>query len=146
MRSLIDIATLSVAEIDELIATAYDIIENFKTKSENEIVNLITEKYGVSKQEVLECIEDVKSLKEQGKLFTEDAYENLGLEEAPFVKNGKLNIRCTKNGSAKISISAIAGGDTVAGQGLSVIGGTEFTREISVLSRNGGVAENGGWL
>ena len=74
----------------------------------------------------------------------EDAYEALGLEEAPFVKNGKLNIRCTKNGSAKIVIRAIAGGDVLGTEG--VMGGTEFTKEISVLSRETGMAKNGGWL
>ena len=78
--------------------------------------------------------------------ISDQAREALGVEGEPYIKYGKLFINCTRNGSAKISISAIAGGDTVAGQGLSVIGGTEFTREISVLSRNGGVAENGGWL
>ena len=74
----------------------------------------------------------------------EDAYEALSLEEAPFVKNGKLNIRCTKNGSAKIVIRAIAGGDVLGTEG--VMGGTEFTKEISVLSRETGMAKNGGWL
>ena len=78
--------------------------------------------------------------------ISDQAREALGVEGEPYIKYGKFFINCTRNGSAKISISAIAGGDTVAGQGLSVIGGTEFTREISVLSRNEGVAENGGWL
>lgn len=78
--------------------------------------------------------------------ISDQARETLGVEGEPYIKYGKFFINCTRNGSAKISISAIAGGDTVAGQGLSVIGGTEFTREISVLSRNEGVAENGGWL
>lgn len=74
----------------------------------------------------------------------EAAYEALGLEDAPFVKNGKLNIRCTKNGSAKITIRAIAGGDVLATEG--VMGGTEFSKEISILSREAGMAKNGGWL
>ena len=78
--------------------------------------------------------------------ISEQAREALGVEGEPYIKYGKFFIKCTKNGSAKISISAIAGGDTYAGQGLSGIGGTEFTREISVLSREAGVAENGGWL
>ena len=78
--------------------------------------------------------------------ISEQAREALGVEGEPYIKYGKFFIKCTKNGSAKISISAIAGGDTYAGQGLSGVGGTEFTREISVLSREAGVAENGGWL
>lgn len=78
--------------------------------------------------------------------ISDQARETLGVEGEPYIKYGKFFINCTKNGSAKISISAIAGGDSYAGQGLTGVGGTEFTREISVLSREAGVAENGGWL
>ena len=70
----------------------------------------------------------------------------LGIKGEPYVKYGKLYIHCEKEGSAKISISAIAGGSEVAGENNAVIGGTEFTREISLLSRVAGVSENGGWL
>lgn len=76
----------------------------------------------------------------------EEARESLGIEGDPYVKYGKLYIHCTKLGSAKISVSAISGGSEVAGQGNAQIGGTEFTREISILSREAAVAENGGWL
>ena len=62
------------------------------------------------------------------------------------MKYGKLYIRCENEGSAKISISAIAGGSEVAGQGSATMGGTEFTREVSVLSRMAATAENGAWL
>ena len=69
--------------------------------------------------------------------------EMLGIVGEPYVKNGKFHIHCSKTGSAKIRISAIAGG-TEAGGG-AVMGGTEFTKEISILSRE--VANNaGGWL
>ncbi len=74
---VLDTASGSVHSVDEV---AYDIIENFKSKNENEIVNLITEKYGVSKQEVLECIEDVKYLEENGKLWSVDEYETLAID------------------------------------------------------------------
>ena len=74
---VLDTASGSVHSVDEV---AYDIIENFKTKNENEIVNLITEKYGVSEQEVLECIEDVKYLEENGKLWSVDEYETLAID------------------------------------------------------------------
>ena len=60
------------------------------------------------------------------------------------VKGGKLNIKCTKVGSAKVVIKAIAGGDILAEDGA--IGGSEFTKEVSVLSREVAVAKNGGWL
>ena len=78
--------------------------------------------------------------------ISDAARETLGIVGDPYVKYGKLYIRCEKEGSAKISISAIAGGREVAGENNAVIGGTEFTREISLLSRVAGVSENGGWL
>lgn len=69
--------------------------------------------------------------------------ELLDVEGEPYVRNGKLFIKCNKTGSAKIRISAIAGGSSVGGGAL--IGGTEFTKEISILSRD--VASiAGGWL
>ena len=76
--------------------------------------------------------------------ISEEAREALGVEGALEVKSGKLNIKCTKVGSAKVVIKAIAGGDTLAEDGA--IGGSEFTKEVSVLSREVAVAKNGGWL
>ena len=78
--------------------------------------------------------------------ISDEARAALGVVGEPYVKYGKLFIRCENEGSAKISISAIAGGSEIAGVGTAVIGGTEFTREISVLSRQAAVSENGGWL
>lgn len=78
--------------------------------------------------------------------ISDSARETLGIEGEPYIKYGRLYIKCNKLGSAKISVTAIAGGDTVAGQNSALIGGTEFTREISILSRESGFAENGGWL
>ena len=77
---------------------------------------------------------------------SDQARATLGIVGDPYVKYGKLYIRCDNEGSAKISISAIAGGEEVAGQGTATMGGTEFTREVSILSRTAGAAENGGWL
>lgn len=76
--------------------------------------------------------------------ITDDARNSLGLEEEPYIKNGKLHINCTKNGSAKIRIRAIAGGDVLGTEGI--MGGTEFSKEVSVVSREAGMAKNGGWL
>jgi len=78
--------------------------------------------------------------------ISDEARATLGVVGEPYVKYGKLYIRCENEGSAKIAISAIAGGNEVAGTGTAAMGGTEFTREISVLSRAAGVSENGGWL
>ena len=77
---------------------------------------------------------------------SEEARKTLGIVGEPYVKYGKLYIHCDNPGNAKISISAIAGGSEIAGVDGAVIGGTEFTREVSILSRTAGYAENGGWL
>jgi subtilisin family serine protease len=75
--------------------------------------------------------------------ISDEARQTLGIEGEPYINNGRLFVKCTKYGSAKISITAIAGGDTAATD--AVMGGTEFTREVSLLSRDS-IAENGGWL
>lgn len=72
-----------------------------------------------------------------------EARRALGLASAPTVENGILNIYCTKNASAKITVSAIAGGSHLGGG--DKIGGTEIKREISIVSR-GVYSSNGGWL
>ena len=76
--------------------------------------------------------------------LSDEAREALGVVGTPEVKNGKLNIECTKVGSAKVVVKAIAGGDVLAEKGD--MGGSRFTREISILSREVAVAKNGGWL
>ncbi len=74
---VLDTASGSVHSVDEV---AYDIIELYKEKSADEIVGIIADKYGVSSDEVLECIEDIKTLEEQGKLWSKDEYENLAID------------------------------------------------------------------
>ena len=69
--------------------------------------------------------------------------EKLGIKAAPKMYNGKLMIKCTKPGSAKIKVSAIAGG-TKPGTGV-VMGGMVITKEFAVIARSAGAA-NGGWL
>ena len=84
----------------------------------------------------------------------------LGIKRKPRIENGMLVINPCKTGSGKITIKAIAGGNTVAGsmQGdftgngdiVSVpnyegMGGMYISREISIISR-GVASENGGWL
>ena len=77
---------------------------------------------------------------------SDEARETLGIVGEPYIKYGKLYIHCEKEGSAKISISAIAGGSEIAGVNGAQMGGSEFTREVSILSRTAGFSENGGWL
>ena len=75
---VLDTASGSVHAVDEV---AYDIIEMYKDKTEDEIVSAILEKYpdtpDVTREDILDCISDVKSLVEARKLYSEDKYEPL---------------------------------------------------------------------
>lgn len=72
---VLDIFSGSVHSVDDV---AYDIIAMYETHTQQEIIEKILEKYGesekITEQDVVECLEDIASLKEQGKLFTEDTY------------------------------------------------------------------------
>ncbi len=75
---VLDTCSGSVHTVDEV---AYDIIALYKDKSADEIVKEITEKYDdITKKDVLECLEDVKYLEENGKLFTPDTYEGMAFD------------------------------------------------------------------
>ena len=78
---VLDTCSGSVHCVDEV---AYDIIEMYKSHTKEEIVSTILEKYGnmegVNEEEILLCIDDVKALEENGKLFTEDQYEKLAFD------------------------------------------------------------------
>ena len=75
---VLDTCSGSVHTVDEV---AYDIIEMYKTHTEEEIVSAMLEKYSalpeVTREEILECIGDVRALEAAGKLFSEDKYEGL---------------------------------------------------------------------
>ena len=70
---VLDVYSGSVHVVDEV---AYDIIAMYENRSTDAIVSEITAKYGVSADEVLECIDDINELKEAGKLFSEDEYKD----------------------------------------------------------------------
>ena len=85
---VLDMCSGSVHVVDEV---AYDIIAMFKEKSTDEIVKYILDTYKdeeITEKDVLECIEDVKSLEDAGKLYTADTYEGMAFD----FKNRK-NIR-----------------------------------------------------
>ena len=75
---VLDTCSGSVHCVDEV---AYDIIEMYKTHSEEEIVSAILEKYSsmedVTRDEIISCIDDVRELEEAGKLYSVDKYEKL---------------------------------------------------------------------
>ena len=75
---VLDTASGSVHTVDEV---AYDIIEMYKTHTEEEIITTILERYGdlpdVTREDILLCLDDIRSLEEVGKLYSEDKYESL---------------------------------------------------------------------
>lgn len=77
---VLDTCSGSVHVVDEV---AYDIIAMYKDKTAEEITNYILNTYKdeeITKSDVLECIEDVKSLESAGKLYTADTYENMAFD------------------------------------------------------------------
>ena len=75
---VLDTCSGSVHVVDEV---AYDIIEMFKTHTEEEIVCEILKKYGtmpdVTREDILDCLDDIRELENNGKLYSEDKYEKL---------------------------------------------------------------------
>ena len=96
----------------------------------------------------------------QGVEIDRETMKSLGITRKPYIKNGMLVINPGKTGSGKIKITAIAGGNSVAGSmsgdmsgmgdivtvpNTSGMGGMNITREISIVAR-GVASSNGGWL
>lgn len=80
---VIDTFSGAVHAVDEV---AYDIIEMYENLSEKEIVDKIKEKYkkfNINESEIKDCIEDVRTLKEAGQLFTEDIYKGTKVAKKP---------------------------------------------------------------
>ena len=77
---VLDTCSGSVHAVDEV---AYDVIEMYKSHSEEEIVSAMLEKYAalpdVTREEILLCISDVRELESAGKLFSTDIYEDLAV-------------------------------------------------------------------
>ena len=77
---VLDTCSGSVHTVDEV---AYDVIAMYETASTDEIVAAMLKKYAhlpdVNEDEIRECIDDVTALKEAGKLFSKDIYENLAV-------------------------------------------------------------------
>ena len=71
---VLDIFSGSVHLVDEV---AYDIIAMFKSHSFDEITKEISKKHSVSEAEIAECLEDIKELEKNGKLFSEDTFKEI---------------------------------------------------------------------
>ena len=78
---VLDTCSGSVHVVDDV---AYDVIAMYKEHSADEIVAALLAKYGsrpdVTEADLRQCIDDVASLKESGKLWSPDTYENLAFD------------------------------------------------------------------
>ena len=75
---VLDVCSGSVHVVDDV---AYDIIALFEEKSQEEIILAMQEKYAdnndISNEDIAQCYEQVKNLKEEGKLFANDEFEKM---------------------------------------------------------------------
>lgn len=77
---VLDTCSGSVHVMDDI---AYDITALCKEKSGEEIKKYILDKYeaeNICEKDVDDCLEDIKSLENAGKLFTPDTYENMAFD------------------------------------------------------------------
>lgn len=78
---VLDTASGSVHLVDEV---AYDIIAMYENHTKEQITEKILKKYkdtpDVNKEEIEECLDDIKALIDEEKLFSEDKYEKLAYE------------------------------------------------------------------
>ena len=75
---VLDTCSGAVHVVDDV---AYDIIAGYKTKSREEIVSDMLEKYkgrsDVTEEDIKACIDDVKALEEDGQLYTPDTFKDM---------------------------------------------------------------------
>jgi len=78
---VLDVYSGSVHVVDEV---AYDAIEMFETHPKEEIIECLLKKYAdhedVTKEELELCLEDIQTLKDEGKLFTPDLYKDYAFD------------------------------------------------------------------
>jgi len=61
-------------------SVAYDIISMYENSNKDEIISEITKKHKITDEEVIETIEDIKSLVEEKLLFSVDPFEEVAME------------------------------------------------------------------
>ena len=74
---VMDICSGSVHEVDDV---TYDMIEAYRDKTREEIIDELKKRYDVPVQELNEIYDEITELKEDGKLFVEDTYESMAGE------------------------------------------------------------------
>ena len=74
---VLDVYSGSIHMVDEV---AYDIIQMYEDHARDEIVERICPMHNVSEADVDECLDDIKSLIDAGKLFAPDKYEGIAID------------------------------------------------------------------
>ncbi len=74
---VMDVCSGAVHSVDDI---AYDAIELYESTPKDELCALLSQKYGVSEDEINECYEQIEELRQSGQLFTPDKYENMAPE------------------------------------------------------------------
>ena len=78
---VLDVFSGAVHCVDDL---AYDVIGLYENTGKGDIVKAMLEKYAavpeITEPEILEVMGDIEALKEDGKLFSADTYENLAFD------------------------------------------------------------------
>ncbi|MBR4204471.1 MAG: thioether cross-link-forming SCIFF peptide maturase [Clostridia bacterium] len=71
---VLDVYSGSVHVVDEV---AYDLIAGYENTPQETLIAEIGEKYpSVAREEIEECLSDIEALREDGRLFSEDAYRD----------------------------------------------------------------------
>ncbi len=81
MNIVLDVCSGSIHVVDEV---AYDIIEMFESKTQQEILSTVCDRFvgkdGITASDVAECYEQVAALKNEGRLFTPDTFQPIAGE------------------------------------------------------------------
>ena len=74
---VVDVFSGSIHLVDDV---AYDIVALYESKTKDQIVTSLAEKYsstGVSSEEIAECYDEITWLKDEGKLFSPDTFSSI---------------------------------------------------------------------
>ena len=78
---VLDTCSGSVHVVDDV---AYDVIAMYQDHTADQIVSAMMDKYGsrpdVTEEDLRQCIDDVTSLKENGKLWSPDVYKDMAFD------------------------------------------------------------------
>ena len=74
LNIVLDSYSGSIHMVDEV---AFDMIQWYENEPAGEVISKAVAKHGITEDEAKECIADIDSLKESGKLYAPDKYEHL---------------------------------------------------------------------